>query len=318
MASFSIVIREAMMGDPEIAASHINLSEHLSLDERVIRRLMCTRLWPDGLLGVKNLDFERLRSDYHAGVQAARRIRRAMARRTVDVIHFHRQGTAYASLSLMARLPSIVSIDATQDIMIDAARSRLERSSYSAERGDGWEGLSGRTPRSCRHPQWAADCLRRRYPDCRTPVHIMPAPVRLRSFETSWIEERWVRARAPGYRPKVVFIGDDFVGRGATICWTRGARVASTNRRRSTSSPTGRFRRRTCRASRSSDVTSAAYSPEWSDVWKSADVFVLPTTPGGVRAPCFRRLPRPDCRASARGSTPIPEISPGRCGPASW
>jgi len=275
MASFSIVIREAMNDDPQIEASHIDLSERLSIDERIIRRAVCARFWRDGLLGVKNLDGERLRSDYHAGLQATRRIRKAMGRGTVDVLHFHRQGTAYASLGLMARLPSIVSIDTTQDIMIDAARTPLERLSYSPSAA-----MDGRVFRraaaivSTSH--WAADCLRRRYPDCRTPVHVMPAPVRLRSFDARWIEQRWRRAEVSGYRPRVVFIGDDFIRKGGQDlldAWRDGRLYESATLDIVTRWPLP-----------PPDMpgvtvisTVAAYSPEWSEVWKSADLFVMPT-----------------------------------------
>jgi len=60
MQSFSKYIRETMALDPEIEARHIDLSEDLRLDERIIRRALCMRWWSDGLFGVKNLDFARL------------------------------------------------------------------------------------------------------------------------------------------------------------------------------------------------------------------------------------------------------------------
>ena len=275
MASFSQFIREAMSGDPVIAASHINLSENLSVDERVTRRLMCARLWRDGLLGLKNLDVERLRSDFHAGFQAGRRIRKTLAKGPVDVIHFHRQGTAYGNLRIMARVPSIVSIDATQDIMIEAAASRLEQSSYrpsAAMDGRVFQAASAIVSTS----HWAAGCLRRSYPKCRTPVHVLPPPVRLRFFDRSWIDERCVRARAPGYVPKVVFIGDDFLRKGGNDllgAWREGRLHESAALDIVTNWPVPPPDLPGVRVLRSV----AAYSRDWSDVWKSADVFVLPT-----------------------------------------
>jgi hypothetical protein len=50
-----------MAADPAIDAVHIDLSAGLSIDERVIRRLLCARLWPDGCFGLKNLDLERIK-----------------------------------------------------------------------------------------------------------------------------------------------------------------------------------------------------------------------------------------------------------------
>ena len=168
MASFAQFIRDAMTSDLEIDASHINLSEDLSIHERRIRALLCARLWHDGWFGLKNMDLERLRSEYHAGLQASRRIGTIMAGKSIDVIHFHRQGTAYGSIRLMARMPTIVSIDATQDIMIDAAPSRLEKWSYRPNAA-----IDGRVFHAAKAivstSQWTADCLHRRYPGCRTP-----------------------------------------------------------------------------------------------------------------------------------------------------
>ena len=71
MASFAQFIRDAMTGDPEIAASHINLSEDLSVDERCIRALLCARLWHDGWFGLKNMDLERLRANTTRGFRPA-------------------------------------------------------------------------------------------------------------------------------------------------------------------------------------------------------------------------------------------------------
>jgi len=83
-STFSKFVREAMALEPAIKPHHINLSEQLTIRERVVRRAMCSRLWRDGWLGINNLDLARLRAEYHAGVQAARRMRArsGLARRT--------------------------------------------------------------------------------------------------------------------------------------------------------------------------------------------------------------------------------------------
>jgi glycosyltransferase involved in cell wall biosynthesis len=275
MSSFSKFIREATSDIPEFDASHINLSEHLSLDERGIRRLFCARLWRDGWFGLKNMDFERLRSEYHAGFQASRRIRKLMARKPIDVIHFHRQATAYGSMRLMARVPSIVSIDATQDILIDAAPSSIEKWSYGPNAT-----IDGRVFRAAKAiistSQWASDCLHQRYPCCRTPVYVMPSPVRLHCFDPNWIEQRVERAAAPGYLPRVLFVGGDFIRKGGTDllhAWRDGRLAESATLDIVTNWPVP-----------AADVPGinvirgvAAYSREWLDIWRSADVFVLPT-----------------------------------------
>jgi len=71
-STFSKFVREAMTVEPDLESSHINLSEGLTAGERLLRRVLCARAWPDGLIGVSNLDFERFRAEYHTGLQAGR------------------------------------------------------------------------------------------------------------------------------------------------------------------------------------------------------------------------------------------------------
>jgi starch synthase len=272
MQGFSTYIRHAMAGDPAIDARHIDLSEHLTTSERLVRRALCARFWRDGLLGLTNLDFARLRQEFHAGLQAARRIRRTLSE-GVDVLHFHRQGTAYASIGLMRRIPSIVSIDCTQDAVIARAASAVERRTYGANAA-----IDGRIFRAAAAivstSDWAAACLRQRYPDCPTPVHVMPTPVRAGCFDEAWIDER--ASRPPGRPCRVLFIGGDFVRKGGEdllAAWQAGA-----------------FHRRASLDLVSNwpiDVSGVpgvrlvrhvvAYSPEWLALWREADVFVLPS-----------------------------------------
>ena len=211
LQSFSKYITEAMECDPIIEALHINLSQQLTLDERIIRRILCARLWPDGLFGLKNLDLARLRREYHAGLQARRRMRPFLAR-GIDVLHFHRTATAYASLGLMRRVPAIISMDCTQDIVMQNAHGRLERWTYSANAA-----IDGRIFRTAAAivstSRWAAGCLRARYPDCETPMHVMPPPVRLQFFPERWLDERYARVQ-PGCLPRILFVGGDFVRKG--------------------------------------------------------------------------------------------------------
>jgi len=275
MASFSTFIREAMADDSAIDAVHVDLSRDMSLDERLIRKVLCMRLWRDGLLGMKNIDLERIRSEVHAGLQARRRIRRLLAHGPIDVLHFHRQATAYGSLNMMARVPSIVSIDSTQDIVIDAAPSPLERYTYRPN-----SVMDGRVFRMAKAivstSHWAADLLRRRYPDCGTPVHVMPTPVRLNHFDPRWIEQRAARAAEPGYLPRVVFMGGDFVRKGGTDllrAWEVGRLHEIATLDLVTNWPMAWPLPKGIRVIRSL----SAYSPEWAEIWRGADLFVLPS-----------------------------------------
>jgi alpha-maltose-1-phosphate synthase len=273
LRAFSAYIREAMASDPEIDASHIDLSERITVDERIVRRLLCVPLWPTSLLGLKNIDLRRFRSECHAGLQARRRLRPLLAR-GVDVLHFHHTTTAYGSLDLIRRVPAIISIDCTQDVVIQNARTRLERWTYQPNAFmDGC--IFRRAASIISMSQWAADCLHARYPDCATHVHVMPTPVRMQFFPGSWLEERKARESA-GYIPEVLFVGGDFVRKGGEdllAVWQaerlhRLARLTLvTNWPLNVDGTPGVRVRRGIEA----------FTPEWCDVWRAADIFVMPT-----------------------------------------
>jgi glycosyltransferase involved in cell wall biosynthesis len=275
MQSFSKYIREAMAGQPDVDATHINLSEQMTIQERAVRRAMCLRLWRDGWFGLNNVDFARFRHECHAGLQAARRIRKLSGGGTADVIHFHRQATAYASVGLLRRVPGIISIDCTQDAVIDFADSALERWTYRANAAADGRILTAAAA-IVSASRWAADCVRRRYPACRTPVYVMPTPVRLQCFDDGWIEQRFRRG-APGYLPRVLFVGGDFVRKGGEdllAAWQAAELHRFATLDLVTDWP-GLSARTIAGVRVRRNVDS--YSPEWSDLWRDADLFVMPT-----------------------------------------
>jgi glycosyltransferase involved in cell wall biosynthesis len=271
MRSFSKYLREAMALEPAVESTHVTLTEDLTLDERAIRKVMCVRMWHDGWLGLRNLDLVRWRAEYQAGVQAARRLRRL--RPQPDVVHFHRTPTAYASLRLMRQVPSIVSIDCTQDIVIDDARSGLERATYAPNaRRDGRVFRAARAIVST--SDWAAGCLRQRYPDCRTPIEVMPTPVRLRLFDAAWIDERHARAGRGSVR--VLFVGGDFVRKGGEdllAVWRDRELSRLAELTLVTDAPVRDAGQAGVRVIRG--IT--PYTPEWIEMWREADVFAMPT-----------------------------------------
>src|SRR4029077_4443769 len=115
---------------------HVVLTEDLTFTDRAIRRLLSLRLWPD-LPGMRKIDLVRFRQEYNAALLARRR---PLARGVdaFDVLHFHRQATAYASLDLMARVPSIVTMDCTQSCALDGPVSAMEQWALDFNvRGDG-------------------------------------------------------------------------------------------------------------------------------------------------------------------------------------
>jgi glycosyltransferase involved in cell wall biosynthesis len=188
------------------------------------------------------------------------------------VLHFHRQATAYASLDLMERVPSIVSIDCTQSCVLQDAKTAGERWALGFNvRRDGEVFRRAWAIVSTSH--WAERELRRMYPACDTPIHVMPNPVPLELFDRAWPEQRRARANA---RVQFLFMGGDFPRKGGydlLDAWVEG-KFAS--RADLTLVTDWRIRReippgvRLVRGVRT-------HTAEWTDLWRSADVFVMPT-----------------------------------------
>ena len=263
-------MRRAFDDGCDIEAEQFVLSENLGFAERAIRRVLCARLLPD-LPGWHNVDLARYRSELNAGLQARRRLlARGLDR--FDVLHFHRQATAYASLDLMERVPSIVSIDCTQSSVLRDATTDRERWSLGFNvRRDGEIFRRAFAIVSTSH--WAEGELRRMYPDCTVPVHVMANPVPLDVFDRSWPDERRRRANP---RVQLLFMGGDFPRKGGydlLDAWVAGgfARNADltivTDWRIERQMPPGVLVLHHIRSG----------TPEWRNVWQSADVFVMPT-----------------------------------------
>jgi alpha-maltose-1-phosphate synthase len=273
LRTFHRFIAEMLPTQARIAGEQILLTEGLTAGDRVRRRLVCQRLWRDGWLGIRNLDFARARHEWHAGWLARRRIAQRWGP-GVDLIHFHRQATAYRSLDVMRHVPSIVSIDCTQVCVLQQAQTRLERASYQPNvrrDGDIFRAASLIIATSA----WAEASVREMYPDCRTPIVVMRNPVLLDRFDRAWIDARRARA-ATGRPPRLLFMGGDFPRKGGPLlleAWVAGRfagraeLVIVTDWRLPRPLPAGVRRIR--------GVTS--HSPAWSTCWADADAFVMPT-----------------------------------------
>jgi starch synthase len=270
LTSYAHWARQAFADGRDIHAEHFVLTEELPVSERILRRVLCPRLWPD-LRGAHNLDLARFRRELNSGLQARHRLlRRGLDH--FDVLHFHRQATAYASLDLMTRLPAIVSIDCTQTCMLQDVTSALERWSLGFNvRRDGE--ILRRAAAIVATSHWTARDVVRLYPDCRTPIHVMPNPVRLDLFDRAWVDERQSRS---GARVQCLFIGGDFPRKGGfdlLQAWELGGFAGRADLTLVTGWPLP--------SPLPSGVTVqtavSAYTPAWAAAWRAADLFVMPT-----------------------------------------
>jgi glycosyltransferase involved in cell wall biosynthesis len=225
-----------------------------------------------------NLDLRRWREELNVGLLAARRISAAerQLQRPFDLLHFHTQATAYASLARMKRTPAIVSLDCTQHLASLEAASRLGRATYQANivhDGHVFRAAAAIVSTS----EWAARDLAAVYPDCASKVCVLPFPVDVEAFNGQWIAERASRARnVNGYRPRLLFMGGDFPRKGGPDlleAWRAGGFAARADLDVVTDWPLSPDT-----VPPGAQVISgiAAYSDRWLELWRRADVFVMP------------------------------------------
>ena len=269
LLSYAAWLRRTFDGGGGIHVEHFVLTEHLSTRERIQRRALCARLWPDRL-GVRNLDLARYRQELNSGLLARQRLL-ARGLEHFDVLHFHRQASAYAALDLMDRVPSIVSIDCTQTCVLQDATTAAERWSLGFNlRRDG--AILRRAAAIVSTSQWTARDVRRLYPDVTAPIHVLPNPVPLDLFDAAWLDERLTRTRA---RPQCLFMGGDFPRKGGydlLAAWEAGgfgarADLTLVTEWRLGALPAGVRQLRGIRG----------HTPAWIRAWQDADLFVMPT-----------------------------------------
>ncbi len=253
---------------PEVITAHLDLSQELTWVERLVRFSLCLQL------SAQNCDLARWRQEWHSGWLARRRIRQMeKSQGAFDLIHYHTQATGYASVSRMRHQPGIVSIDCTQNLPLAENGSRCRWAFGPSFHQDGRVFRAARTITAT--SKWAADDLVRLYPDCAAKVHVMPYPIDVTPFSQHWIEERLQRART-GAPVRFLFMGGDFPRKGGHDllgAWARAKIAEKAELTLVTNFPLGERLPMGVRQRR--DVR--AYSPEWFECWRNADVFVLPT-----------------------------------------
>ena len=258
-----------------VDATHINLSNGLTSGDRVVRRLLSCRAAPaDGALA--NLDLRRWRQELNIGWLARRRLRAAERERRFDVVHFHTQSAAYTNIGRMTRTPAIVSIDCTSRLASLEASSAASRWSYTPNVVH-----DGRVFRAARAivstSEWARRDLVDLYPDCASKVHVIPYPIR-DVFEEDWIAERHARVeRDPSAPVRILFVGGDFPRKGGpdlVEAWRSGGFAGRASLDLVTDWPLARGSIPTgVRIVRGV----APYSTVWFELWRRADLFVMPT-----------------------------------------
>jgi glycosyltransferase involved in cell wall biosynthesis len=256
-----------------IDAAHINLSVALTIRDRVIRRALSVRLAPTSGR-YANFDRRRWRQELNIGLLARRRLAASERGDSFDLLHFHTQAAAYASLRRMGRTPSIVSIDATSRLASAEMTSPVARRSYAAN--------IARDARVFRRARaiiatsaWAADDVKDQLPGCE--VHVLPYPIR-DVFDETWAAGRAARARQKPPPPvRVLFMGGDFVRKGG-LDLLEAWRAADFGDRVTLDLATD-WPVPPATLPRGVRLVSGirAFDASWFDLWRDADLFVMPS-----------------------------------------
>jgi glycosyltransferase involved in cell wall biosynthesis len=175
----------------------------------------------------------------------------------------------------MRHVPSIVAIDSTQACIQGELTSPLERASLVPNvRRDGRVFDAARLVLAS--SRWAAESVREMYPACPTPVEVLPPLVDLDAFAPGWIAERAARA-ASSARPRVLFVGSEFPRKGGfdlLQAWRDGGLDAIAALDLVTGWP---LEVRDLPRGVTLHRGVSAYSDRWRELWRSSDVFVMPT-----------------------------------------
>ena len=304
--SVARVLREAVAWDDGVAAEHVDLSEGLTAGERVVRRILCAGPRSGASFPGAALVFPRFRAELNTGLLAARRIAALEGRgRRFDVIHFHTQATAWGSLARMRRTPAVVSIDATQRLASLEAPGGVARLDYApGARADArvFAAAAAITATS----RWAADDLVARQPECAGKVRVMPYPVPLDGFDPEWTDARHERfARDPAAPVRVLFVGGDWARKGGPElleAWRAGGFADHARLTLVTSAGVGELPPGV-EVRRGVD----GYTPAWLDLWREADLFVMPTR-GEAFGMVFQEAAAAGLPAIGTAMNAIPEI----------
>jgi alpha-maltose-1-phosphate synthase len=268
------VSRHLIDDDSHIRARQVIVSDNLSFYQKARRRLLCAPVVPSQRM-LKNVDLLRFRAEWNAGIVAAEKLAEIeRSQGAANVLHFHRQATAYASIDRMKRTPSIVSIDCTQGIVANGATA-VEKLSYRPNvRRDGK--IFSVAKMIISTSEWAAACLKHEYPACDTEIAVRANPVDTQIFDDDLAAQRLKRCTHSARKAEVLFLAGDFErkgGRDLLEAWQQGRfsdvavlKIVTARNVRCLQIPGVVWL---------SDIS--ALTSEWRDLWQNADIFAMPT-----------------------------------------
>jgi starch synthase len=265
-ATMQRLLCRALDHDPEVTYDVVELNRPAGLFERLERYVAGLR-FPNAWIRQQNLDLGRLRFQRYVATLARRRVLAHLTRAHYDAICFHTQTAALRCGDLMARVPSLVSLDitnaqASREWNLPATRwtylPNIRMEQAVLRRAAAISTLSG----------WARHAVLSENPGIDSgKVRHFPPGVDLTPFLDMG------QARAVGAKPQLLFVGGDFARKG-------GWELLDVFRRYFTG-------RATLHLVTQADIPPEPdvhlhqalqpYSPELIRLYREADLFVLPT-----------------------------------------
>jgi glycosyltransferase involved in cell wall biosynthesis len=219
----------------------------------------------------RNLDFFPLRYELGTSYWARRTLAPLVRARTPDVLHVHTQAIAMLSLDVMARVPTVVSIDGTS---VQMAAQQLEPAWRWTFAGNDLleRAIFRRAAAVTAFSQWAADSVVADHGIDPGRVHAIPPGIDLSLFPA-----HASRAERPAGTPlRILFMGGEFERKG-------GPRLVDAFLRRFANNENVELHIAT-KAARVPHhprifvhLGVEAYGPAWYELYRNADLFVLPT-----------------------------------------
>lgn len=263
--TYARMLREYFAQTPLCHVESAWVDADKDLLDRSVNRALCLNL-PSRRLERCNLDLRRFRTEVGYGFVARRQALRHMRRRPCDVLHFHTQVSAYCSLDLMRRIPTVLSGDMTSALVAREAQGAAPAWTYTPNIA-----LERTLYRAAAHivlwSEWAARSVVDDYGIDPRKVSVINPSVDMAAFPPR-------RPHAPEERVKILFVGNDFARKGGPDLldvFTHGFADRAelhlvTNAAVDCALPHVHVH-----------PSVAAYSPEWLALYQSADIFALPT-----------------------------------------
>ncbi|MCG8365968.1 MAG: glycosyltransferase family 4 protein [Pseudanabaenales cyanobacterium] len=265
--TYSNLLREGFSQSPGCSIDFYWYNEERELDTRILRRLLSFSL-PNQWIRKQNLDFRWFRGQI-ANAHIARRLALKKLRKTqYSALHFHTYVLAFLSLDLMKQLPTVVSLDMTS---WQSSQEKADPQFRWTYHPNVWLGkqVFNAAARIVTRSEWARQSVIADYGIAPEKVKVVHPGV-----DTMKLTPPDALSRDPQQRFNMLFVGGDFERKGGLDVldvflqsFSEQAELHLVTR-----APVPRQH-----PNLHIHPAVKAYSPKWLELYRQADVFVMPT-----------------------------------------